>query len=842
MSIESIQKYVKYVYNSSDFYEDIQDENDIFRLDYDDSLYIVNFSADWIYYNFVNREIPSQGWKIHITTEFSESYSVLKAVSTVLFRQKIDFKHIISKKRLFSTYAKNASRISAGKFIVIYPQNYEEFLLLLDILYDVVKDFKDGPYILSDRQWKNSNIFYRYGGFKYLLNRFNELCIYDNNYNLIPDQRLPYFQIPIFVDFPEALSKNYIDNEISDNLKVNKLDNYDVQKSLRFSNAGGIYLAIEKTSGRKVILKEARENIGIDSCYKTAQERLYNEYKYLSRLAEIKNVVNCFDYFTVWKSSFLVEKYIDGVTLNTYLSRNYPFSRLSKNIEDFKKNIVIILTKLKKTLYEIHKQGVFIGDFQTNNIMIDQSLNITLIDFETAGEIGKDGLPGIDTIGFSHEALKVPIEKDWYALFKICMNCFLPIGSVLELDGSLLGVHLKWIKERFGISTYDFIVDFQKECLCQISNLKMEKLFEIKRNREPIIVSNLIYELRKTIISNLDYETERLIKGDIRQYEHNCGLLNYLTGGFGVVLALYHTGGLTQEIDFWIQTQIKEIYLKKYNFGLLTGLTGIAGILYICGYQYDAIRLFDKVCENINFKKNNISLRSGLAGVGLAFAKLFCKEHNQKYLRFCKRIACIIKNKIIENEKLFYTDWDSIPYGLLDGNSGVALFYMSMYEITMEKEYLDFSELLIRKDIKHTKVLEQDGSLQIYDDRGRYLPYLSNGSIGLYIAIKYFYNISGKHFFDEELSRIELLLNTACTFNSGLYDGYAGLLILCNSNNINDILKNLQIYSVKKDGLLYFPGDFSYKLSLDVYTGIAGILIGINSVYNGDILTILPIV
>ncbi|MFP3441302.1 hypothetical protein R0K18_26580, partial [Pantoea sp. SIMBA_133] len=90
---------------------------------------------------------------------------ILSKVSDLLVARKIPFKHLKSEYEFINTNSKTANRASSGKFITIYPPSNEAFLNLLSLLYNTLQTYEKGPYIFSDKRWRNSNIYYRYGGF-----------------------------------------------------------------------------------------------------------------------------------------------------------------------------------------------------------------------------------------------------------------------------------------------------------------------------------------------------------------------------------------------------------------------------------------------------------------------------------------------------------------------------------------------------------------------------------------------------------------------------------------------------------------------------------------------------
>ncbi|MCS1382968.1 hypothetical protein NXZ75_12240 [Lysinibacillus sphaericus] len=66
--------------------------------------------------------------------------------------------------------------------------------------------------------------------------------------------------MPDFVkDFDDYLNTINIASDV-ETKGDNHLDQYNIEKALSFSNAGGVYLATRKQDNLKVIIKEARPN------------------------------------------------------------------------------------------------------------------------------------------------------------------------------------------------------------------------------------------------------------------------------------------------------------------------------------------------------------------------------------------------------------------------------------------------------------------------------------------------------------------------------------------------------------------------------------------------------
>lgn len=115
----------------------------------------------------------------------------------------------------------------------------------------------------------------------------------------------------------------------------------------------------------------------------------------------------------------LVLEYIDGVTLRTLLAKS-PLG------ED---EIVEIFSQTKKGLQALHRNGVFHGDLNLNNIMINRSGIVKIIDFGFG-----DGSGGqFVTPQFASPKRKAGAppdsESDWYSFHELNRSLLLKIGA-----------------------------------------------------------------------------------------------------------------------------------------------------------------------------------------------------------------------------------------------------------------------------------------------------------------------------------------------------------------------------------------------------------------------------
>lgn len=844
MGIQSMLKYINYSVKDINYY--VQKESvseNLFNVENIDEDWSISQSDNWTFYNNENYKLSEQGWKVHISSEFSSLDETLKIVSKLLIERKIPFKHLRSREVAFSAYSKNANRISSGKFITIYP-NESMFLELLDLLYDDLKHMNNGPYILTDRQWKDSNIYYRYGAFINMYNQDNVLCIKDLNGNLIPDLRKAEYYLPDFVTEPSILTEmEEVYNPPSN--ASNKLSNYNIKETIRYSNSGGIYIAEDKNTHKKYIIKEAREAVGLDSKHQTALNRLNIECDNLDITKDIDGVVNKIDFFKVWKHHFLVEEFVEGLPLMKWIATNYPFTQ-NDDINQYFEQVKILILNIIKIVNEMHSVSVAMCDLQPHNIIIADDLKVQFIDFETAKNINDETDPSMVTKGFYNKKVLKAMETDWYSVNRIFQYMLLPIGPVYDFNMSINSHHCHWICKQFGQENYEWFICKQNEILSNITNSSeiFSDTYSQSFSAIDLSLDTIEQKIIKGILMNCDSKRDSLINGDIRQFEQNCGKLNILTGGFGVVSILNKMGVKSEEINNWVASSLERIKFENYNFGFLTGLSGISCALLENGYLDESIEMMRKVITEYDRGQSDLTFRSGLSGIGLAMVLVYNETKLEEFLNESKELAEIIINNINVNEELTTTDWDSTPVGLIDGYSGISLFFSAMYKITNSIKYYDFAELLIDKDLEKTSISDRDGSLQTIANN-KVLPYLRNGGIGIGVAIKLLNNTSTRISFESELSAIAKSTDFRCFYEAGLFDGFASMFIgytLVNSNSSMDsLLEKLSLYMIEEDDAIQFSGKFFYKLSNDLYSGALGVLAGINSAKNKNTFSWLPL-
>lgn len=236
-------RYMKYI-NEGYYYNVATKSNQtVLNLDTPPVQYVVIDGEHWTNVLVKNEKIPNQGWKIHISTNIKEAQKTLDIVSTLMIENNVSFKYVKSITELMLKDSKYGDRGSSGKFITIYPKDTEQFISLLSLLENNLNHLKPGPYILNDKRWYNSNVFFRYGAFipRYIYKDGIKVDAIENLHGeLIEDKRVPYYYLPDFVEEPIEI-KNM--DKTLDQVDISSpLDSFNIEESLHFSNGGGVYI------------------------------------------------------------------------------------------------------------------------------------------------------------------------------------------------------------------------------------------------------------------------------------------------------------------------------------------------------------------------------------------------------------------------------------------------------------------------------------------------------------------------------------------------------------------------------------------------------------------------
>ncbi|WP_214107807.1 class III lanthionine synthetase LanKC [Acrocarpospora catenulata] len=757
----------------------------------------------WLHYAPVDVDLPAQGWKIHVSARLNDAERALQTVWDYCVPREIPFKFLRSRAVVTMVNSKAAARGSSGKLVTIYPRE-SDLELVLKELDDLLRGI-EGPYVLSDLRYGGGPLFVRYGGFvpRYCTAENGESvpAIEDADGRLVPDVRGPAFSVPAWMSLPEFLEPHLAARNA---VTTEGLD-YTVESVLHFSNGGGVYLARDRRTDERVVLKEARPYAGLDAAGRDAVARLWHEREMLQRLQGLDGVPGYRDHFTLGEHHFLVMEFVDGNPLQRQLVHRYPLTRADCTEQDLAEYTAWVLETLPKVhalVESVHARGVVFGDLHPSNILVTGTGRMVLIDFEVAMPVEERGRSKLAHPAFLAPPDREGVEIDRYALACLCFGFFAPQATItLLLDREKITQLADMITRTFPVP-HEIIAEATRT---------------IRGTAEPVDPpdwpSGPEALTRAILASATPSRDDRLFPGDIAQFRPGGGL-NFAHGAAGVLYALDAAGaGRHPAYEEWLLRQAGQT--TGIPPGFYDGLHGIAHVLHGFGHTAQALNLVD-AARHLRWDPRDLSLYSGLSGIGLTYLDLGLDA--DEIIQTC------VDRLPAEVPEL--SGGDNPRTGLMYGSSGPALLFLHAYEHTGDPALLDLAERALRQDLRRC-IRTGDGSLQV-NQGWRTLPYLEEGSAGIALVLERLLKHRPDPELQKDLEALRLVTRSRFFVQPGLFNGRAGLILAARADR--ELVAGLDWHALPygKDGLA-FPGDQLLRLSMDFATGTAGVLFALSA-------------
>ena len=790
--------------------------------------------STWRYLFPAKVNLPDQGWKIHLSSCPTEAQLLLDVVGGFLVKKRVAFKHLVSYGSFLRLNGKNANRSSSGKFITIYPGSVGDFLALLEELEGLLGNFH-GPYVLSDIRYKEAPVFFRYGGFRYLLEEdgkgVSRLAIRRPDGSLTEDQRKPFFVLPDFVSVPFGIKKQ-VDARINPSDEFELLfAPYSILESLHFSNAGGVYRGVNLKTGCEIVAKEARSYAGYSSFDCDAVLRLRHERSMLIRLQGIEGIPSYYSYKTVCGHEFLVEEYCAGVTLQSWVASNYPFRLGEDDALRYSERALVIARQMLGLLDAVHGAGVALMDVNPKNFIVDKNLAVSLIDFEACSDIDGADSACLGMPGFSPLCKCANKERDEFGLACVLSYLFWPSWSSSFSPRSLYE-RLPLIDKHFPSSVKDML---EEQLSCMASRIFDSPFGLVPVGSEKIDSCSFAQRLAAGIAKSRrpDDSEGRLYPGDATQFLHGpLGRLDIETGAAGVALVLGRFGlDVSSDVE-WITTKLLKSEISLHFHGLLRGTVGIASVFSQLGYCEKAIGLLPLSLPY--GPSDDISIRSGIAGTVLSLLQINSDCGCPQVRKLLGESADFLRDSVLKNlEPVSDGAETGNAVGLFDGWSGAALACHELAACFVEQsaEWNRLANVCLEHELSGLDV-KPDGSLSV-DYSGIDFGYLSEGIAGIGVSLA-LCNADG---YANELKAISSSLKEYVALNGGLFHGLLGkaAALLCidgeeNADVISAMVRNVigefcfREQSQDFEGPIWALGNGGSCLSVDYSTGSAGLI------------------
>ncbi len=802
----------------------------------------------WMNYAPADVELPSQGWKIHVSAGLDDAERALIAVWDYCVPRGLAFKFLRSESVLVMLNSKSAFRGSSGKLATIYPANEAELELTLKELDGILTGIR-GPYILSDLRYGTSPLFVRYGGFaeRYCRSTSGErvLALEDAEGRLVPDQRGPTFAIPPWVTLPTFLEPHL---EARNAVTVDGLD-YEIDSVIQFSNGGGVYLGRHRHTEERVVLKEARPLAGLDAVGRDAVTRISHERDILDRLAGLEVVPAVRDYFTLGEHQFLVQEFIDATPLQRLVVDRHPLTHpdvTEEALAEYAAWALGMLARVERAVQALHGRGVVFNDLHPDNVLIGTDGRLVLIDFEVATRVDDRARSTLAHPGYTAPDDRDGVDVDRYALACLALGLFAPQATILLQLHPDKAAHLaQLICETFPVpretidSAVRTIVGSGQRSHPDLADTPMPGRAAWTDVRDAMG--------RAIVASATPRRDDRLFPGDVAQFGPGGGA-SFAHGAAGVLYALARTGaGRFPEYEEWL---CHRALRPVASVGFYDGLHGVAYVLAELGHWQTALAVMDQALEHPAMSESvmndparapDLGLYSGLAGVGLNLLHFAAATGDPAFDEHASWIIEKVADRLGGPYDVAEISGEGhLRAGLMFGSSGPALLFLHAYERTGDSGLLDLAAIALRQDLRRC-VRTNDQTLQA-NQGWRTLPYLKEGSAGIAMVLDRYLRHRPGDPLAESFDLLRRVFQCSYFVQAGLFMGRSGILAAAAAIGRSAghalgspdavtarLVRELGWHALPHGGGLAFPGDQLLRLSMDLATGTAGVLLALGA-------------
>ncbi len=708
--------------------------------------------------------LPEHGWKIHVSSTLADAPAVLTIVLQLCVRNDATLKFLLDDFIMALQNSKAWSRGSSGKFMTVYPTTADRCRSLLDSLQNALLGY-EGPYILSDRRYRDSNVYYRYGGFtptpRLTPKGTRVQVIRLPNGRPYEDARRPHYARPdsvadLFQGDAAGSAAESPDPPLTSTLMNGR---YSILNAISFSNTGGVYVAEDTAAGQQVIVKEARPHTSMATNGLDAVALLKKEYRLYTIIEGANIAPRPIDFFAEWEHYYLVEEALDGVSLRAHMAERHLTLRTTpiteSELQQFFDSYRKLYLKIAQCLHAMHARNIVFGDVSFYNVMVlDAGGDVKFIDFEGAVEVGVDRPFPLTTAGFtprSHTEWHTPtVADDCYGLGALMFAGMMPVHSMLRLDTQALDRFIEAWQDDFGMpSEYARVVvqlmhpnpEKRMDLASAISvlrngdgrvRLRGRGLADIQSGGIPSDIDDARKDrARECLQAAVEYvrsnataeRGDRLFPADPACFETNGLCIAWGAAGVGLVLKQVD-GTPPRWVAAWILKHL-EGSLDNLPVGLYVGLAGVAWALHELGAVERAVSLLDSSYRRVQEIRDCPDLFYGLSGWGIANLRFYEWTNDQRFLdRAIEAGELIIAGRSVTENGWTWSFDGEIGCSMGHGVAGITLFLLYLYLATRHIRFAQAGWNGVQYVVSRA-IVTPDGaySWPVHEGHATYTPY-----------------------------------------------------------------------------------------------------------------------
>lgn len=788
----------------------------------------------WIVCRPVGLPMPAHGWKIHVSTVPDQASPALDIILAEFAREPFHFKCLRDRRLVVAATSRWWQAGQLGKVFAIYPTDPADARALLERLHEVL-DGIEGPYILTDRRYRDSLcLYYRYGEFiseKRTDHDGTETSFLRGPDNLEwADDRTPVYRRPPWVDelFPEptvaAASRD--------------IHGYRVTGALQHTGAGGLYLAERISDGRTVVLKESRPRTAFATDGSSGQIRLRREFDTLTRLHGTGMSPEAIELFQEWEHLFLVQEYIEFGPLQSFLAARSPLAHgdlTPDALERYRKEARTVVTNVRAAIAACHERGICYGDLSLTNILVEpESLAVRLVDFESSRPLDEWAGDTPASPGFrpppGSPAWADPLLFDEFGLASVELALITPRNILRELSPDALSRSVRHAATLLGYPVGDLL-----------ERLELPSGEDADEPDLDLMVKEAVRFVENTLTPD---RGDRLLPSSPEVFVSNPWSVAF--GAAGALRGLHRlTGQVHPAVLEWMSRHTGR--LDTCPPGLYFGLAGVGWSLLDVGERERGLELIDRASHDTPVDLP-ATVAEGSAGVGLACLAAWQRTQDDVFLRAAVRTGDHLIGTARDSGLGLH--WPRAgrtrhPLGYAHGSSGVATFLLYLHLASGEDRFRRVARRALDYDLSQLTTRGRAGvGLPGHADLPMLEPYWERGSSGFGGALARFCRVTG----DERL-RATLDDLVRCTLQGtavfpGLFTGMAGIVNF--ALDCRDLLGGATYHELaagmangitamacpQPEGLA-FPGHGLLRYANDFASGSIGIALVLDRLHRG---------
>jgi hypothetical protein len=321
---------------------------------------------------------------------------------------------------------------------------------------------------------------------------------------------------------------------------------------------------------------------------------------------------------------------------------------------------------------------------------------------------------------------------------------------------------------------------------------------------------------------------DRLFPGDLQQFLS--GGYGMAHGAAGVLWALDRAGmGRSEEHEEWLLAASRR--LRSPNQGFYDGVAGLAYALDHLGHREEAAGLLER---NAGEPVGGVSLFSGTAGICANLVHFARGDTGSGYMDRAVPLA-----ERLAEEVGAARGGSAVPgrAGLMRGWSGVALCLLTLYRSTGDTAWIDAAVRALHLDLDQC-VTSPDGTLLVRDRGARALPNIDAGGLGVALVVRELLEHRDDGRCAESLPALSRSCHTLMYAQSDLLHGKAGQVAALSrlggrEEDLRSRVRELEWYALPFRGHTAFHGGRVPRLSMDLATGGAGVLLALAAAAGG---------